>query len=68
MGLIINQRANHISAPDLLERLGISARNPDDKITSDVLSLSIQVGGPVKRGAGPCCIALTISPGIYASY
>ena len=24
MGLIINQRANHISAPDLLERLGIS--------------------------------------------
>src|SRR5262245_15348648 len=24
MGLIINQRANHITAPDLLERLGIS--------------------------------------------
>jgi putative transcriptional regulator len=52
MGLIINQRANHISAPDLLERLGISARNPDDEITSDVLSLSIQVGGPVETGRG----------------
>jgi putative transcriptional regulator len=52
MGLIINQRANHISAPDLLERLGISARNPNDEITSDVLSLSIQVGGPVETGRG----------------
>jgi putative transcriptional regulator len=52
MGLIINQRANHISAPDLLERLGISARNPDDEIMSDVLSLSIQVGGPVETGRG----------------
>jgi putative transcriptional regulator len=52
MGLIINQRANHISAPDLLERLGISARNPEDEITSEVLSLSIQVGGPVETGRG----------------
>jgi len=52
MGLIINQRANHITAPDLLERLGISARNRDDKITSEVLSLSIQVGGPVETGRG----------------
>src|SRR6476660_4421486 len=52
MGLIINQRANHISAPDLLERLGISTRNHEDDITSDVLSLSIQVGGPVETGRG----------------
>jgi putative transcriptional regulator len=52
MGLIINQRANHISAPDLLERLGISSRNPDDEIRSEVLSLSIQVGGPVETGRG----------------
>jgi putative transcriptional regulator len=52
MGLIINQRANHITAPDLLERLGISARNPDDEINSEVLSLSIQVGGPVETGRG----------------
>ncbi len=52
MCLIINQRANHISAPDLLERLGISARNPDDEIRSEVLSLSIQVGGPVETGRG----------------
>jgi putative transcriptional regulator len=52
MGLIINQRANHISAPDLLEKLGISPRNPENEITSDVLSLSIQVGGPVETGRG----------------
>ncbi|MBA2125827.1 YqgE/AlgH family protein [Hyphomicrobium methylovorum] len=52
MGLIINQRAEHISAPDLLERLGISARNRDDEITSEALELSIQVGGPVETGRG----------------
>lgn len=52
MGLIINQRANHISAPDLLQKLGISPRNPQDKITSEVLALSIQVGGPVETGRG----------------
>lgn len=52
MGLIINQRANHITAPDLLERLGISARNPDDEINNEILSLPIQVGGPVETGRG----------------
>lgn len=52
MGLIINQRANHITAPDLLERLGISSRDPDDEINSEILSLPIQVGGPVETGRG----------------
>jgi putative transcriptional regulator len=52
MGLIINQRANHISAPDLLERLGIPTRSGNDEIASEVLSLSIQVGGPVETGRG----------------
>ena len=52
MGLVINQRANHITAPDLLEKLGISPRNRDEEITSEVLALSIQVGGPVETGRG----------------
>lgn len=52
MGLIINQRASHITAPDLLERLGIETRLPDDEIAGDVLSLPIQVGGPVETGRG----------------
>ena len=68
MGLIINQRANHISAPDLLERLGISARNPDDEITSDVLSLSIQVGGPVETGRGFVLHSSDYSPRINACH
>lgn len=52
MGLIINQRANHITAPDLLERLGISARSSDDEINNEIFSLPIQVGGPVETGRG----------------
>lgn len=52
MGLIINQRASHITAPDLLERLGIETRSDDDYVSSDILALSIQVGGPVETGRG----------------
>ncbi len=52
MGLIINQRARHISAPDLLERLGIATRSKNDEVANEVLSLSIQVGGPVETGRG----------------
>lgn len=52
MGLIVNQRANNISAPDLLQRLGISTHGDDDVISEDVLGLSIQVGGPVETGRG----------------
>lgn len=52
MGLIVNQRANHISAPDLLERLGISTRTGDDEISNEIFDLSIHVGGPVETGRG----------------
>lgn len=52
MGLIINQRAPNITAPDLLERLGITSRAPNDEVPSEVLALSIQVGGPVETGRG----------------
>ncbi|MEQ1671658.1 MAG: YqgE/AlgH family protein [Hyphomicrobium sp.] len=52
MGLIVNQRASNISAPDLLERLGISPRGEDDAVSNDLLELSIQVGGPVESGRG----------------
>lgn len=52
MGLIVNQRASNISAPDLLERLGISTRGDDDAVTNELLALSIQVGGPVETGRG----------------
>jgi putative transcriptional regulator len=53
MGLIINQRATHITAPDLLQRLGIdTCTGDDDEVSNDILSLSIQVGGPVETGRG----------------
>ena len=52
MGLIVNQPARNITAPDLLERLGISTRSSDDTVANEILSLSIQVGGPVETGRG----------------
>jgi putative transcriptional regulator len=52
MGLIVNQRANDITAPDLLERLGIRTHGEDDMVSNDVLALTIQVGGPVETGRG----------------
>lgn len=53
MGLIINQRASHISFPDLLERLGIVPANADNGIVDDFgTGVSIHVGGPVETGRG----------------
>jgi putative transcriptional regulator len=51
MGLIINQRASHISFPDLLERLGIVPASSDSE-AAGVDSLAIHVGGPVETGRG----------------
>ncbi len=52
MGLIINQRAPHISFPDLLERLGIVPSDTGDGLSNEKLSMSIHVGGPVEMGRG----------------
>jgi len=52
MGLIINQRAPHISFPDLLERLGIVRSETEDDRSREILSMSIHVGGPVETGRG----------------
>ncbi|MFA5898671.1 MAG: YqgE/AlgH family protein [Hyphomicrobium sp.] len=51
MGLIINQRASHISFPDLLERLDILSGDDDEEMAT-VGDISIQVGGPVETGRG----------------
>jgi putative transcriptional regulator len=52
MGLIINQRAPHISFPDLLELLGIVPSDTGDGLSNEKLSMSIHVGGPVETGRG----------------
>jgi putative transcriptional regulator len=51
MGLIINQRAHHISFSGLLERLGIETSG-DDGIANNLLAMSVHVGGPVETGRG----------------
>jgi putative transcriptional regulator len=52
MGLVINQRAAHISFPDLLERLGIVPSGSQGRLSDSILSMSIHVGGPVETGRG----------------
>lgn len=52
MGLIINHRADHISFPDLLERLGIISDEPEDGISNDIFDRQVHVGGPVETGRG----------------
>jgi len=51
MGLIINQKAPHISFRELLGQLNISTRDPD-KLASDLIDVSVHVGGPVETGRG----------------
>jgi len=52
MGLIINHRADHISFPDLLERLGIITGGAEDGISNEILERQVHVGGPVETGRG----------------
>lgn len=52
MGLVINQRAAHISFPDLLERLSIVPPESNGTLSDDAKSMSIHVGGPVETSRG----------------
>ncbi|AHB47971.1 hypothetical protein W911_05510 [Hyphomicrobium nitrativorans NL23] len=52
MGLIVNHRADHISFPDLLERLGIVTHETEDGISNDIFDRQVHVGGPVETGRG----------------
>jgi putative transcriptional regulator len=51
MGLVINQRASHISFPDLLTKLNIVPTSAEG-ISDCVRKMSIYVGGPVETGRG----------------
>jgi putative transcriptional regulator len=52
MGLIVNQRASHISFPQLLQQLGIVSKTAAESVPPDILIKEVHVGGPVdtKRG------------------
>jgi putative transcriptional regulator len=51
MGLVINQRASHISFPDLLTKLNIIP-SAAEGISDCIRNMSIYVGGPVETGRG----------------
>lgn len=53
MGLIVNQRAPHITFPELLGQLSIAGGdNGGEGFESDLADLDVHVGGPVETGRG----------------
>ncbi len=56
MGLIVNQNAEHIDFPDLLERLGLVAEiftgSGTIELPDELLDIPVHVGGPVDSGRG----------------
>jgi putative transcriptional regulator len=52
MGLIVNQRAAHISFTGLLKQLGIVGSDADETVPPELLSMSVHVGGPVSTERG----------------
>jgi putative transcriptional regulator len=52
MGLIINQRAPHISFGELLRQLKIDPPEGDDDAQQELIDLDVHVGGPVEKGRG----------------
>jgi putative transcriptional regulator len=51
MGLIINQRASHISFSELLKQLSIVPDSPDE-VEIELADMDVHVGGPVETGRG----------------
>jgi putative transcriptional regulator len=51
MGLIINQRASHISFSELLKQLSIVPDSADD-VEIELADMDVHVGGPVETGRG----------------
>ncbi len=53
MGLIVNQRAPHITFPELLGQLSIpGGDNAGEGFEPDLIDLDVHVGGPVETGRG----------------
>ena len=52
MGLIVNQRAPHISFSELLGQLSIEADDGPESQRSEIVDVDVHVGGPVETGRG----------------
>lgn len=52
MGLIVNQRASHITFPELLGQLSIPGGEDEPGLEPDLIDVDVHVGGPVETGRG----------------
>lgn len=52
MGLIINQRADHITFPKLLRQLDIVTKSEERRLPGAVQAMAVHVGGPVETVRG----------------
>lgn len=52
MGLIVNQRATHISFTGLLKQLGIVGQDAEETVPPALLDMNVHVGGPVSSERG----------------
>ena len=52
MGIIVNQRASHITFPKLLEQLDISPAPGPESIRIPIEKMAVHTGGPVETGRG----------------
>lgn len=52
MGLIINQRASHISFSELLGQLSIAPEDALESPRRELVDIDVHVGGPVETGRG----------------
>lgn len=52
MGLIINQRADNLTVPELLQQLEIVDDELEDQIPPGLFGQTVHIGGPVEMGRG----------------
>ncbi|MGB0085963.1 MAG: YqgE/AlgH family protein [Rhodomicrobiaceae bacterium] len=52
MGIVVNQRASHITFPKLLEQLGIVTTPEPESIRIPLEKMPVHTGGPVETGRG----------------
>lgn len=52
MGIIVNQRAPHISFPELLDQLEVLPSGEEIRLPRKLDNMAVHVGGPVETGRG----------------
>jgi len=52
MGLVVNRAAEQLTFPELLQRLDLLPHKERIKLPRQVLSMKVQIGGPVESGRG----------------